>query len=102
MELSGRTRNRLASAKAMMKLNTRIAASRSQRLGSSRRASIETGGRIFMSGRPSKWDTVKSPVPSGKRGDREISAGRVAKLLSSYARIGGFAASGNHFEVSAA
>src|SRR5476651_2814555 len=52
MELSGCTRKRLTSAKATMKPSTRIAASRSQRLGSRRRASIETGGRIFMSGRP--------------------------------------------------
>src|SRR5258708_29392441 len=35
-----------------MKPSTKIAASRSQRLGSRRRASIETGGRIFMAGVP--------------------------------------------------
>src|ERR1700744_6165295 len=49
MELGGCPRNRLASANRIMKPITSPAASRSQRLGSRRRASIETGGRIFIS-----------------------------------------------------
>src|SRR6185437_4929089 len=50
IELRGCTRKRLTSAKATMKPSTSTAASRSQRLGSRRRPSIEMGGRIFISG----------------------------------------------------
>src|SRR5690349_17181057 len=61
-----------------MKPSTSAAASKSQRLGSRRRASIETGGRIFMSG--------------GPRG--RVWLGRLFEN-----RIGGFAVRGNHFEL---
>ncbi len=74
---SGWTRKRLASAKTMMKPSTSTAASRSQRLGSRRRASIETGGRIFMSGGPRGRAWLRRLFP---------------------ARIGGFAWTGNLFE----
>src|SRR5258708_16332641 len=49
---SGWTSDRLASANSTMKPSTSAAASTSHRLGRTRRAWIETGGRIFISGMP--------------------------------------------------
>ena len=83
MELSGSTRLRLASAKRMMKPSTSTAASRSQRLGSRRRASIETGGRIFISGKP-------------RKGVERCDCQKIDSQKP--APIGAFGAAGNHFE----
>src|ERR1700712_3968756 len=77
MELSGCNRKRLTSAKATRKPSTKIAANRSQWLGSRRRASIETGGRIFMSGGP---------------------RGRIGWRRLCLAPIGAFGQGGNLFE----